>query len=88
MNLQDQLLGPFGLTAFLLLMVGLGAREFLKFVRDYIANLEAKLDEALAGWQEQTQANRVLADAQASRNRDDELRHRLADAAADKKAQP
>lgn len=74
------LLGPLGLTAGLVVAVGWLAKQLVGFVREYIAGLRADLTTALAGWQEQSRANQVLADAQASRNRDDELRHRLADA--------
>ena len=85
-GLESQLLGPLGLTVALILAMAYVTRTLFKFITDYIDTLEAKLDEALAGWQEQTQANRVLADAQAARNRDDEMRHRLADASGEKKA--
>lgn len=87
MTLND-LLGPFGLTVALVAAVGFLARELIRFIRDYIADLkgsiaagQVQLAAAMKGWQEQTEANRVLADAQAARNRDDEMRHRIADAA-------
>ncbi len=76
MNLE-QLLGPYGLTVALIVAVVWLGRELLKFVQGYIQDLKSALDEALEGWKEQTEANRVLADAQAARNRDDEERHRL-----------
>ena len=75
----NQLLGPYGLTVALAVAVIYLGRVLLRFVQEYIDELEAKLDEAVKGWQAQTEANRILADAQAARNRDDEMRHRLGD---------
>lgn len=85
-KLLGQLLGPVGLTVALIVAVVFVVRELFKFVRAYIDDLKAtvvglnvQLKAALDGWQEQTKANQTLADAQAARNRDDEMRHRLAD---------
>jgi hypothetical protein len=77
---DEQLLGPVGLTVALIVAVVFLARVLFKFVWDYIQQLKADLKTALDGWKEQTEANRILAEAQASRNRDDEMRHRLQDA--------
>lgn len=76
---DDQLLGPFGLTVALIIGLAFVSRELLKFVREYIAELEKDLKAAMKGWQDQTEANRILADALAARNRDDEFRNRMAD---------
>lgn len=82
----NDLLGPFGLVVGAILAVAYLTRELFKFIREYINNLlltisqlRAQLSEALKLLRDQTDANRVLADAQAARNRDDEVRHRLED---------
>lgn len=77
----DALLGPLGLLVGALLAVGFLSRELFKFIREYISSLQTQLTETLALLKAQTEANRVLADAQAARNRDDEMRHRLDEAA-------
>lgn len=91
----SDLLGPWGLTVGALIAIGFLTRWLLKYLSDYIASLQKtisdkqaiidKKDEqiaaALKGWAEQTASNQTLANAQESRNRDDEMRHRLQDAA-------
>lgn len=94
MTLEDllkQLLGPFGLTVGLIVVVVWIGRLLVSFVKNYIDDLKAQIVElirllnvAQTGWAEQTKASQTLADAQASRNRDDEMRHRLADAKANR----
>lgn len=88
-TIPDQLLGPYGLLVGALILIVFIGRELFKFIRELIASKDAQIAEmavakerALKGWQDQTEANKVLAEAQASRNRDDEMRHRLEDAKA------
>lgn len=58
-----ELYGPAGLLVFLVLAVTALARELRRALLDRIADLESRLDVALEGWREQTEATERVADA-------------------------
>jgi hypothetical protein len=59
----EALLGPFGLTAALLVAVGWVTRQLFKSYDREIADLKGERDRMLAGWQASTAAVDRLADA-------------------------